>query len=92
MNIDITGRNITVSSDLKELIYERVNKLLKYDKKIISAKVVLLKEARAEKIELIVTSDHHTYITKCYSSMFEKTFAKALSNIISQIKKIKSKH
>ena len=89
MNIDITGRNITISSDLKELIYERVNKLLKYDKKIISAKVVLLKEARAEKIELIVNSDHNTYITKFYSSMFEKTFAKALSNIISQIK---SKH
>ena len=45
MNIDITGRNINISSDLKELIYERVNKLLKYDKKIISAKVVLLKDS-----------------------------------------------
>ena len=73
-------------------IYHKQKFELIYDKKIISAKVVLLKEARAEKIELIVTSEHHTYITKCYSSMFEKTFAKALNNIMIQIKKAKTKH
>jgi len=92
MNIDITVRNFTISSELKQAIYEKINKLLKYDNKILSSKIVLLKESRAEKIELIVKSDKNTYITKCYSSVFEKTLSKALNNIVNQIKKNKLKH
>jgi len=87
MNIEITARNFTPSKELKEIIKEKLLKLLKYDSDISFSKVVLHKESRAEKVELILTSKKNKYITKCYSSVFEKTLAKAISNIKVQIQK-----
>ena len=87
MNIDITARNFTPSPKLKTLINEKLIGLLKYDSNIMSSKVVLLKEGRAEKIELILKSNRASYITKCYSSVFEKTLMNAVDKIKVQIKK-----
>jgi hypothetical protein len=47
--------------------------------------VVLLKEGRAEKVELIITSNKGNYITKCYTSVFEKTVINAIEKIKVQI-------
>mgnify|MGYP001418135017 FL=1 len=87
MNIEITARNFTPSQELKTFIKDRLIKLLKYDSNISFSKVVLNKESRAEKVELIITSNKNQYITKCYSSVFEKTVAKAIDNIKIQIRK-----
>tara|TARA_B100000579_G_scaffold164399_1_gene133472 strand:- start:74 stop:346 length:273 start_codon:yes stop_codon:yes gene_type:complete len=87
MNIDITARHFTPSNELKEFINEKLHKLLKYDSNIEFVKVVLLKESRAEKVELIVTSKKKKYITRTYSSVFEKTVVKAIENIKNQIRK-----
>ena len=87
MNIEITARNFTPSQELKTFIEDRLIKLLKYDSYISFSKVVLNKESRAEKVELIITSNKNQYITKCYSSVFEKTVAKAIDNIKIQIRK-----
>ena len=87
MNIEITARNFTPSQELKAFIEDRLIKLLKYDSNISFSKVVLNKESRAEKVELIMTSNKNQYITKCYSSVFEKTMAKAIDNIKIQIRK-----
>lgn len=87
MNIDITSKKTTPSKELLEFIEEKLQKLLKYDSNITHAKVILLKEARAEKVELILTSKKNQYITKCYSSVFEKTILNALENIKKQIRK-----
>ena len=87
MNIDITARNFSPSPYLKTFIHEKLNGLLKYDSNITSSKVVLLKEGRAEKVELILKSKRTNYITKCYSSVFEKTFINAINKIKVQIKK-----
>ena len=89
MNIEITARNFTPSQELKTFIKDRLIKLLKYDSNISFSKVVLNKESRAEKVELIITSNKNQYITKCYSSVFEKTVAKAIDNIKIQIRKKK---
>ena len=89
MEINITARKISISSDLKVYIEEKLHKLSKYDKNISKVDIILLKESRAEKVELIVSSNKKTYITKCYSSVFEKTITKAIQNIIIQIKKNK---
>ena len=51
MNIDITARNFAPSPYLKTFIHDKLSGLLKYDPNIISSKVVLLKEGRAEKVE-----------------------------------------
>jgi len=87
MNIEITGRHFTPSLELKFFIKDKLVKLLKYDSQINSIKVVLLKESRAEKVELIINSKKKNYITKCYSSAFEKTIIKAINNIKIQIRK-----
>mgnify|MGYP001031676989 FL=1 len=87
MNIEITSRNFTPSLELKYFIKEKLMKLLTYDSNINFIKVVLLKESRAEKVELILTSKKKKYITKCYSSVFEKTIIKAINNIKIQIRK-----
>ena len=90
MSIDLTSRGFTPSSELIELINSKLEKLNTFDKDISSLKVVLLKESRAEKVELIIKSKKNTYVTKCYSSAFEKTIVMAIDNIKSQIQKNKS--
>ena len=87
MNIEITARNFSPSLELKYFIKDKLMKLLTYDSNINFIKVVLLKESRAEKVELILTSKKKKYITKCYSSVFEKTIIKAINNIKIQIRK-----
>ena len=90
MNIEITARKFTPSKELKDLINERILNLKKFDSNIDFVRVILLKESRAEKVELIVESKKKTYISKRYSSVFEKTIVKAIDNIITQIKKHKT--
>jgi len=92
MNIDLTSRGFTPSSELIVLIHSKLEKLNTFDKDISSLKVVLLKESRAEKVELIIKSKKNTYVTKCYSSVFEKTIVMAIDNIKSQIQKNKSNY
>jgi ribosomal subunit interface protein len=85
MKIEITARNFKPSPYLKSFIEVRLRTLLKYDSHITSFKVVLLKEGRAEKVELIITSNKGNYITKCYTSVFEKTVINAIEKIKVQI-------
>ncbi len=87
MNIEITARNFTASPNLKSFIKEKLLTLLKYDSHIKSSKVVLHQEGRAKKVELILTSKRGNYITKCYTSIFEKTVINAIEKIKVQIKK-----
>ena len=87
MNIDITARNFTPSPDLKSFITSKLSTLSKYDSNITSSKVVLSKEGRAEKVEILLRSNKNSYITKCYSSIFEKTVMHAIKKIKVQIKK-----
>ena len=87
MNIDITARNFTPSHHLKTFIATKLSSLSKYDSNIKSSKVVLLKEGRAEKVEILLRSNRNSYITKCYSSIFEKTIVHAIDKIKVQIKK-----
>ena len=87
MNIDITARNFTPSPDLKSFITSKLYALSKYDSNITSSKVVLSKEGRAEKVEILLRSNKNSYITKCYSSIFEKTVMHAIKKIKVQIKK-----
>ncbi|MAX09743.1 MAG: hypothetical protein CMG13_02645 [Candidatus Marinimicrobia bacterium] len=87
MNIEITARNFTPSDQLKDFINDKLLYLLRFDSNIDFAKVVLLKESRAEKVELIISSKNKKYVTKCYSSVFEKTMANAIDNIKVQIRK-----
>ena len=92
MQIIITSRNINISEELNQFIQEKVSKVIKYDKEIHSIEVILLKESRAEKVEIIIHSKKKSYITKSHSSVFEKTISRALDNIKAQILKSKKKY
>ena len=87
MNIDITARNFKPSPNLRSFITSKLSSLSKYDSNITSSKVVLSKEGRAEKVEILLRSNKNSYITKCYSSIFEKTIMHAINKIKVQIKK-----
>ena len=87
MNIEITGRNFSPSDQLKAFIDEKVKGFSKFDSNINLVRVVLLKEGRAEKVELIVSSKKKNYIAKCYSSVFEKTIVHAIDKVKVQISK-----
>ena len=87
MNIDITARGFSLSDSLKSFVNEKSLLLTKYDSNISSAKSVLIKEGRAEKIELIVSSKKTNYIAKCHSSVFEKTMVNAINKVKSQIER-----
>ena len=69
MNIEITARNFTPSQELKTFIEDRLIKLLKYDSNISFSKVVLNKESRAEKVELIITSNKNQYISDLHINL-----------------------
>ena len=87
MKIDLTARGFTPSEKLKNFINEKLTSLEKYDPNISNFKVVLIREGRAEKVELIISAKKNNYIAKCYSSVFEKTIAMAISKVKSQIEK-----
>ena len=76
----------------KLIFVEKVTKIIRYDKHIHSIEVILLKESRAEKVEIVVNSKNCSYITKCHSSVFEKTILRAIENLKAQILKNKKKY
>ena len=92
MKINITARKFTISKDLAQFVRDKLSKISKYDNQINSIDVILLKESRAEKVEIIATSKNDSYIIKCYSSAFEKTILMAFNNLKIQIAKTKNKH
>ena len=92
MKISITGRNINISEHLNRFIQEKISKISRYDKEIYSINIILSKESRAEKVEIIVNSKDSSYIAKCHSSIFEKTILKAIESLKTQILKAKKKY
>ena len=75
MNIEITARNFTPSSDLKSFINDKLLYLLRFDSNIHFAKVVLLKESRAEKVELIISSKNNRYVTSVILQYLKKPYS-----------------
>ena len=92
MKITISGRNVAISKSLNQFIQDKISKISRYDKEIHSVEIVLSKESRAEKVEIIANSKNDLYITKSHSSVFEKTVLRAIDNLKAQILKSKKKY
>ena len=45
MKVDITARHFSPSAKLKEMVYEKMEKILKFNVGIISSRVILTKES-----------------------------------------------
>ena len=53
MHIEITARHFTASHSLRELIYEKIKKVKKFNSNIMSCHVILTKENNSENVEII---------------------------------------
>ena len=69
-----------------------MKRIEKYDKNILYCHVVLIKENKSEKVDIIVKERGHEYFAHDNSDSFEYSLKQAINKISVQIKKIQSKN
>ena len=87
MQVDITARHFTPSVQLKEMVYDKLKKIEKFNNTIISCRVILTKEANFEDVEIVVHGKGHHFVARENSDNFEKSLVSAVDKITIQIKK-----
>ena len=87
MNIDITARHFTASQQLKELIYEKIKKVEKFNSGILSCHVILTKENNSENVEIIARLKGYDFAAHENADIFERSLINAIDKISIQIKK-----
>ena len=87
MQVDITARHFTPSVQLKEMVYEKLKKIEKFNNDILSCRVVLTKEANFEDVEIVVNGKGHHFVAHENLHNFEKSLISAVDKITIQIKK-----
>ena len=87
MKVDITARHFSLSGNLKEMVYEKMQKILKFNVGIINSRVILTKESNIEKVEVIIHLKGKDFIAVESSDNFEKSLIIVIDKIISQVKK-----
>ena len=87
MKVNITSRHFSPSDKLKELVYDKLKKVEKFNNNIINCRVVLTKETNFEDVEIVVHGKGHYYVAHENSNNFEKSLISAVEKITIQIKK-----
>ena len=87
MNIDITARHFTASNHLKELINEKIKKVVKYNSGILSFHVILTKENNSENVEIIARTKGYDFAAHENADVFERSLKNAIDKISIQLKK-----
>ena len=87
MQVDITARHFTPSVQLKEMVYEKLKKIEKFNNGIISCRVVLTKEANFEDVEIVVHGKGHHFVAHENLDNFEKSLISAIDKVTIQVKK-----
>ena len=87
MNIEITARHFTASHQLKELIYEKIKKIKKFNSGIMSCHVILTKENNSENVEIVAHAKGYDFAAHENANVFEQSLKNAIDKISIQIKK-----
>ena len=87
MQIDITSRHFTPSVKLKEMVYEKLKKIEKFNNGIIGCRVILTKESNFEDVEIVINGKGSNFVAHENSDNFEKSLIIAIDKITIQIKK-----
>ena len=87
MEIDITARHFSPSERLKEMVYEKLKKIEKFNSDIMNCRVVLTKEANFKDVEIVVNGKGHHFVANENSENFEKSLISAVDKITIQVKK-----
>ena len=88
MDLEITARHFKPSSQLTELVNEKVSKFT-YD--ISRCEVVLTKENNYENVEIIAHVKGEDLVVKDSSDKFQKSIMSAVDKLVSQAKKHQDK-
>ena len=87
MNIEITARHFTASGSLKELIYEKIKKIEKFNSGIMSCHVILTKENNSKNVEIVAHAKGYDFAAHENADIFERSLKNAIDKISIQIKK-----
>ena len=87
MKVDITARHFTPSNQLKEMVYEKLKKIEKFNRSIMNCRVILTKEVNFEDVEIVVNGKGHHFVANENSDNFEKSLISAVHKITIQVKK-----
>ena len=87
MEIDITARHFSPSDRLKEMIYEKLKKIEKFNSDIMNCRVVLTKEANFKDVEIVINGKGHHFVANENSENIEKSLISAIDKITIQVKK-----
>ena len=87
MQVDITARHFTPSVQLKEMVYEKLKKIEKFNSSIMHCRVILTKQANFEDVEIVVNGKGHQFVANEDSDNFEKSLISAIDKITIQVKK-----
>ena len=87
MNIEITARHFTASHRLKELVYEKIKKVEKYNSEILNCHVILTKENNSENVEIVARTKGYDFAAHENADVFERSLVNAIEKIAIQIKK-----
>ena len=87
MKVDITARHCSPSEQLKDMVYEKLKKIEKFNKDIMYCRVILTKEANCEDVEIVINGKGHHFVANENSDNFEKSLIRAIDKITIQVKK-----
>ncbi len=87
MKVDITARHFSPSDQLKEMIYEKLKKIEKFNRSIMNCRVILTKEVNSEDVEIVVNGKGHHFVANKNSDNFERSLVSAVDKITIQVKK-----
>ena len=87
MKVDITARHFSPSDQLKEMVYEKLKKIEKFNSGLMNCRVILTKEANFEDVEIVAHGKGHHFVANENSENFEKSLMGAVDKITIQVKK-----
>jgi len=87
MQVEITSRHFTSSDKLKEMVYEKLKKIEKFNSGIISCRVVLTKESNFENVDIVINGKGHRFVANENGDTFEQALISAVDKITIQVKK-----
>ena len=87
MKVDITARHFSPSDQLKEMVYEKLKKIEKFNSSIMHCRVILTKQANFEDVEIVAHGKGSHFVANENSENFEKALLIAIDKITIQVKK-----
>ncbi len=91
MEIQITGRHIEVSDDLKTLTRKKVGKLKKYFPRLQTIEVILAREKYRYRVDILIAADHFTLQAQAEDDELQNCMDEVLSRIERRLRKQKEK-